>query len=87
MTRIFTNLFQEQNQFMKAEFEVAGAAVSGSLPLDILTAPSLRVPVTMANRPLLRWLRAAESSDWEAGRACFQKGATATFTSLAPQRI
>jgi hypothetical protein len=32
-------------------------------------APSLRVPVTAGNRALLRWLRAAELSAWEAGQA------------------
>jgi hypothetical protein len=32
-------------------------------------APSLRVPVTAGNRAFLRWLRAAELSAWEAGRA------------------
>jgi hypothetical protein len=87
MNRIFTNLIKERNRFMKAEFEVAGAAVSDSLPLKILTAPSLRVPVTQANRTLLRWLRAAELSDWEAGRTCFRNGSTAKLASFEPQRI
>ena len=87
MNRIFTNLVQERNQFMRAEFEVAGAAVSDSLPLKILTAPSLRVQVTVANRNLLRWLRAAELSDWETGGSCFRKGSPAKFGSLEPQRI
>lgn len=36
-------------------------------------APSLRVPVTANNRTLLRWLRAAELSAWEAGCACGEK--------------
>jgi len=34
------------------------------------TAPSLRVPVTEANRSFLRWLRAAELSAFEMGRPC-----------------
>ena len=33
-------------------------------------APSLRVPVTTANRALLRWLRNEELSAWQAGRIC-----------------
>jgi len=36
---------------------------------NIRPAPSLRVPVTAANRELLRRLRAAESFAWESGRA------------------
>lgn len=36
--------------------------------LKVLSPPSLRVPVTAQNRELLRRLRAAELSAWEAGR-------------------
>ncbi|HWD18538.1 MAG TPA: hypothetical protein VHB20_04615 [Verrucomicrobiae bacterium] len=36
------------------------------------TAPSLRVPVTAANRALLRWLRAAELAAWETGKQAVQ---------------
>ena len=35
---------------------------------NIRPAPSLRVPVTAANRDLLRRLRAAELTAWESGR-------------------
>jgi hypothetical protein len=41
---------------------------------DLRLAPSLRVPVTAGNRAFLRWLRAAEMSAWEAGRACSTQG-------------
>ena len=53
---------------MKAEIETNRAAVSQFSRLNAGTAPSLRVPVTAGNRDLLRWLRAAEMSAWEAGR-------------------
>ena len=32
---------------------------------NVNPAPSLRVPVTVGNRELLRWLRAAELSAWQ----------------------
>ena len=47
---------------MKTEFETTEGPRAQVLP-----APSLRVPVTAHNRELLRWLRAAELSAWEAG--------------------
>lgn len=47
---------------MKTEIETARSSRAQLLP-----APSLRVPVTAGNRELLRWLRAAELSAWEAG--------------------
>jgi hypothetical protein len=49
---------------MKTEFETT---VQRSSRVTILPAPSLRVPVTARNRELLRRLRAAELSAWEAG--------------------
>ena len=36
-------------------------------PTTVRLAPSLRLPVTPDNRELLRRLRAAEQSAWEAG--------------------
>ena len=50
---------------MNAESE-AVRAVLRSLSVKNGTAPSLRVPVTEGNRALLRRLRAAELSAWEA---------------------
>lgn len=50
---------------MKTEIEpmfVAHAALTQPL---LVTAPSLRVPVTATNRSFLRRLRAAELSAWE----------------------
>jgi hypothetical protein len=55
---------------MKTEIEITEAAVSGQWRFCPGTAPSLRVPVTAANRALLRWLRREELSAWEAGRVC-----------------
>ena len=55
---------------MKTEIEIAEAAVSGQWRFCPGTAPSLRVPVTAANRALLRWLRREELCAWEAGRVC-----------------
>jgi hypothetical protein len=55
---------------MKNEIEINEAAVSQILRFNTSTAPSLRVPVTNANRALLRWLRTEELSAWEAGRIC-----------------
>ena len=51
---------------MKTEFETT---VQRSSRVSILPAPSLRVPVTARNRELLRRLRAAELSAWEAADA------------------
>jgi len=55
---------------MKTEIEITEADVSRILRFNTSTAPSLRVPVTAANRALLRWLRNEELSAWEAGRIC-----------------
>ena len=46
------------------------------------TAPSLRVPVTAANRAFLRWLRAAELSAFEAGSVCASKRPFAESRSI-----
>jgi hypothetical protein len=73
MNRAFANLFSERNQFMNAEIEIAEAAVSRILRFNTSTAPSLRVPVTTANRALLRRLRMEELSAWEAGRICSRR--------------
>ena len=54
---------------MKIEFETFEATVSRSSQLYVRPAPSLRLPVTAGNRALLRRLRAAELSAWEAGHA------------------
>jgi hypothetical protein len=54
---------------MKADVRTAETGVSHPSRWNISPAPSLRVPVTAANRALLRRLRAAELSAWEAGRA------------------
>jgi hypothetical protein len=70
MKRTFANLFTARNQFMKTEIEINEAAVSSLLRFNTSPAPSLRVPVTTANRALLRWLRREELSAWEAGRIC-----------------
>jgi hypothetical protein len=64
----FTNAYRERNQFMKSGIEVSGMTVSHGARLPVRPAPSLRLPVTAANRALLRKLRAAESCAWEAGR-------------------
>jgi hypothetical protein len=50
---------------MKTEIEIADAADATSPRPKIITAPSLRVPVTAGNRAFLRVLRAAESYAWE----------------------
>ncbi len=55
---------------MKPEIETLEAGAPRRSVTGICPAPSLRVPVTAANRPLLRWLREAESSAWEAGYIC-----------------
>jgi hypothetical protein len=86
MKSTFTSLFPERNQFMKGEIDIAGPAGPGSSPLYVHPAPSLRVPVTAANRTLLRWLRAAELSDWEAGHTCFRKCSPANPAPLQNHR-
>jgi hypothetical protein len=73
MNRAFANLFSKRNQSMKAEIEITEAAVSRILRFNTSTAPSLRVPVTTANRTLLRRLRMEELSAWEAGRICSRR--------------
>ncbi len=55
---------------MKIEIEISEAAVSRILRSNANIAPSLRVPVTTANRALLRELRREEMSAWETGRRC-----------------
>ena len=55
---------------MKIEIEITGAAVSSHLHFNTSPTPSLRLPVTAANRALLRRLRTEELSAWEAGRIC-----------------
>jgi hypothetical protein len=87
MKSAFASLFSERNHFMKVEFDIAGTAAPDSLPRHVHTAPSLRVPVTAANRTLLRWLRAAELSDWEAGRTGFRKCPPDNLASLANHHI
>lgn len=72
---------------MKDKFDIAATDASDSLVMYVHTAPSLRVPVTPANRSLLRRLRAAELSDWEAGRVCSRNGSTARLASLVTHRI
>jgi hypothetical protein len=59
-----------KESFMKTEIEITGAAVSSHLRFNTSPAPSLRLPVTAANRALLRRLRTEELSAWEAGRIC-----------------
>ncbi len=68
MKIMFARPFAERNHVMKDKFDIAATVASDSLVMYVHTAPSLRVPVTPANRTLLRRLRAAELSDWEAGR-------------------
>lgn len=70
---------------MKTEIEITRAAVSRNLRFNPSTAPSLRVPVTVANRTLLRWLRHEELSAWEAGRIC-SCGPSATASPSMPER-
>ena len=57
MKRTFASLFAARNQFMKTEIEITEAAVSSHLRFNTSPAPSLRLPVTAANRALLRRLR------------------------------
>jgi len=52
---------------MKTKIDFTGAGISQTIASGIRIAPSLRVPVTAANRSLLRCLRAAEQAAWEAG--------------------
>jgi len=70
MKRMLASLFAARNQFMKTEIEITEAAVSSHLRFNTSPAPSLRLPVTAANRALLRRLRTEELSAWEAGRIC-----------------
>jgi hypothetical protein len=70
----------QNNEIMKTENRITEAAVSRVLRLSTTTAPSLRVPVTTANRALLRWLRREELSAWEAGRLC----SCGSFTTISP---
>lgn len=72
---------------MKIEIETIETAVLRSSPLYVHTAPSLRVPVTVANRTLLRWLRAAELSAWEAGRTCSRRNFSNDSVTLENQHV
>jgi hypothetical protein len=87
MKNPFASSFRERNYFMKDKFDIAATAASDSLVMYVHAAPSLRVPVTPANRTLLRRLRAAELSDWEAGRMCSRDYSTAKPGSLVNHRI
>lgn len=63
----FVNVFPERNEFMRMKFgNLEQPALFGSRS-NVRPAPSLRLPVTAANRALLRRLRAAESFAWETG--------------------
>jgi len=71
---------------MKTEIQITGTAVSRNLRFNPSTAPSLRVPVTSANRTLLRWLRHEELSAWEAGRICGCDPFTTASPSIPKRR-
>jgi hypothetical protein len=58
------NLGKDEN--MNAELDTRAATMVRDLGRRGCLAPSLRVPVTADNRELLRRLRAAEMSAWEA---------------------
>lgn len=68
---------------MKTEIEITEADVSRMLRFNTSPAPSLRVPVTAANRALLRWLRNEELSAWKAGRICHCEH----LTAAAPAKL
>ena len=87
MKSTFASLFRERNYFMKDKFDIAATTTSDSLVMYVRTAPSLRVPVTPANRTLLRRMRAAELSDWEAGCPSLRNGSTAKLASPVNHRI
>jgi len=70
---------------MRTEIEITEAVVSRNLRFNPGTTPSLRVPVTTANRALLRWLRREELFAWEAGRICSGGPFTAASLSM-PKR-
>ncbi len=61
---------------MKIEVKTMSCRNFGTTPRP---APSLRVPVTADNREYLRWLRAAELSAWEQGKAAVTTGQTKKF--------
>jgi hypothetical protein len=63
----FINVFPEGNQFMRMEIGTLEQPAFCGSRSNVRPAPSVRLPVTAANRALLRRLRAAESSAWEAG--------------------
>lgn len=50
---------------MKTEHDAPHTAIQNGSTFNTGTAPSLRVPVTPANREILRRLRAAELSAWQ----------------------
>jgi hypothetical protein len=55
---------------VNAEIETVVQAARRRTRANACPAPSLRIPVTAHNRTLLRRLRTAELSAWEAGRPC-----------------
>jgi len=61
---------------MNADFEIRDSKKAGPARQTARPAPSLRIPVTAANRALLRRLRAAESSAWEAGQGCLRRASS-----------
>lgn len=71
---------------MNDKFKIAAAAASDSVGIYVHTAPSLRVPVTPANRDLLRRLRADELSEWEAVCPCLRNGSPVKPASLVNPR-
>ena len=72
---------------MKTQVETSEAGAARQSFVRVCAAPSLRVPVTAANRALLRQLRAAELSAWEAGHLCSRNPPTASSTLLADQQL
>ena len=67
---------------MRTEIKITEAEVSRNLRFNPGTTPSLRVPVTAANRALLRWLRREELFAWQAGRICSYGPFTAARLSM-----
>ena len=87
MKNLFASSFRERNLFMKYNFDIAATTTSDSLIMYVHTAPSLRVPVTPANRTLLRQMRAAELSEWEAGCPSLRDCSPAKLASQVNHRI
>ena len=61
----FNSVIDERIRFMSQEVQFADASCQCARAVP---SPSLRVPVTPANRAYLCWLRAAELIAWESGR-------------------